>query len=256
MKRLATAGLVAAGLWAGGIARADELAEKIRRVAERHEGALAILKGVVAVTISAQGQSQEQEVPVEFPALALDRPGLFVSANPENQNAYQGNFRNIPGIQVEVRGKDYRLVTSDGKETAARIEGVDSEYGLAFLKAEEALPAVKAPALKGGGGLNVGDPFVMLRLLSSTRPEVVAALQRVDYRFEKPAPMFRFTSMATPNGAPVFDLEGNLVGLTCIYQEVRPGAQPMGHQVVLPVARLAELVAGVAGPPAESDENK
>lgn len=226
---------------------ADEAAGKIRDVSAKHKGSLAVLRGVVEIQISFNGQTQNQETPVEFPACALGS-GFFVAVNPENAATYQNpQMARMQGLQLEVRGKEYKLVAGDGTETAAKIEGVDSEYGLAFLKAEG---DAKRPALAAAANkLSVGDPFVALRLVSSGRSEVSAEFLRVDALLEKPSPMCRFSAPTLPAGVPAFDLDGGFVGLTCVYQENRGGAQGPGaaHQVLLPPARLTELLAQVTG---------
>lgn len=241
---------VAAGiLWAGAV-RADEMAAKIREVANRHQASLAILKGVVEISFSMGGKSQDQEAPVEFPAFAVDGGGLYVTLNPENPATYQGGMAQMPGVRIDVKGKEYKIQFPDGKESAARIEGVDPEYGLAFVRLEEAAsdgPAVKSAAKDSlmGKSLSMGDPFVVLRLLSSNRPEVVAEMGRVDAALEKPSRMFRFADGGLPTGSPVFDLEGNLVGLTCVYRETLPSSNAAAHRVILPAARLAEMAAKI-----------
>lgn len=228
---------------------ADEAAGKIRDVSAKHKGSLAVLRGVVEIQISLNGQTQNQEAPVEFPACALGS-GLFVAVNPENAATYQNpQMARMQGLQIEVRGKEYKLVYGDGTETGAKIEGVDSEYGLAFLRAEG---DGKRPSLSAGAGakkLAVGDPFVALRLVSSGRSEVSAEFLRVDALLEKPSPMCRFSSPNMPAGVPAFDLDGDFVGLTCVYQENRGGGQGPGaaHQVLLPASRLSELLAQVTG---------
>ena len=244
-------GILAAG--AAGIVRADDLADKIRTVAVKHQSSLGVLKGVVELKISMNGQvAGEQEVPVEFPAFAVNAGGLFVTSDPENESTYQGNIQ--PGVSLEAHCKDYKIVLPSGVEHPARVEGVDSEYGLAFVRLETPIAGLAVPPMAGDRKLAMGDPFVTIRLLSAARPEVVVDITRVDHSFEKPAPMFRFSSMTVPVASPAFDLEGNLVGLTCIYRENRAGGQAVPHQVVLPTKRLSELVASVK--PAATEEKK
>ncbi len=249
MRRMIAVVMSGVALAGGSAARADEAAGKIREVSTRHQQALAVLKGTIELQISMNGQTQDQETAVEFPASVVGE-GLFVSVNPESPAAYpQMAMARAQGIGIEIRGKEYRLVYPDGAETPVTVEGVDSEYGLAFLR--PATPAKKAAAPAAAAKkLAVGDPFVTLQLLSSGRGEVVASLLRVDALLEKPSTMFRFTGPATPVGVPAFDLDGAFVGLTCLYQENRGAGQVAPHQVILPAARLAELAAQVKGPAA------
>ena len=253
MKRVIAACALGVCLAGGArVARADETAGKIRDVSAKNQGSLAVLKGVIEVHISMGGQTQDQEAPVEFPACALGG-GLFVAVNPEDSSTYQNPMAQMQGLQMEVSGKEYKLVYPDGTETPAKIEGVDSEYGLAFIRPETGAKAFLAVKPGGAKSLAVGDPFVALRLVSSGRSEVVSELLRVDALLMKPSTMCRFSSAATPVGVPAFTLDGDFVGLTCVYRESRSGAQNAGaaHQVVLPAARLSEIAAQIKPAPAQ-----
>lgn len=242
MRRLITVFMSGVALAGGSAARADEAGGKIREVSAKHQQSLAILKGTIELEINMGGQTQNQETAVEFPACVMS-DGLFVTVNPESAAAYpQMAMARAQGIQIEIRGKEYRLVYPDGTESAVKVEGVDSEYGLAFVRPDGAAKRPPAPAASAKKPA-VGDPFVTLQLMSSGRSEVVAEMLRVDALLEKPSTMFRFSGPAIPVGVPAFDLEGNFLGLTCLYQESRAGGQPVGHQVILPAARLAELAA-------------
>ena len=242
---------VASALLCGALAavslRADEAGQKVRAVVEKHKQALGILKLDVEVRLSVEGGSDAQstEASIAATAFAIDGEGLYATA--DHISLLTGGFRE-DGVKVDVDIRDSKMLMADGKEFPARVEWRDTEHHLLFLRVEELKGKVTPVDLADESAVDVGDPCVLLQMLTAAHRGPQVNLARIDFRFDSPLKMLRVDTVHFDPGIPAFDLDGKFLGVTSVYKE--PGGDgDAAHAVVLRTSHLRDLVARMKHPP-------
>ncbi len=231
-------------------ARADELADAMRRAAEQHRASVVRVEATTRVAVErlpglGQGARRTHEVStggvvvdgeglVVFPAGALDPAAL----------AYALLGRTAPAEVGEVR-----VVGADGRVRDAEWLGRDLASGLAFARVGAAGREGLAPVRWGGAAPALGDPLLVVSLTSSSLgAKVRVDPARVAFVGERahgvsPEPSQALGGLVVGSGGEPLGLLSNLPGPAPAGDVLRPDLLAearrvylIGHATVAPLA--------------------
>ncbi|MGI6460571.1 MAG: S1 family peptidase [Candidatus Hydrogenedentales bacterium] len=220
-------GLCIALLWLGSgadTAHADTLADTAREVVDANKQAVVTIKLVVENRYSMEGRgSQSEESTSEITGTVIDPSGLTVvslfTTDPSSASRnMMGMGLEEMGVKIETEIKRADILAVDGKEIPAEVVLRDKDLDLAFLRPKQLPENPFAPLeLAQAGAVKLLEPIVVINRLGRVANRTHGAvLDRIEAVVEKPrtfyVPMGGALN-AGSLGAPVFTLEGEVVGI-------------------------------------------
>ena len=190
------------------------------RLLERLAPSIVSVKVVLKTEFNMGESTQDQESTLEARGAIVGENGLIMLWNSQLSASRLmeavSQMNEGSGFQLKMTPTDFR-VTLPGEtiEHAAFLAAADSDLDLAFLQLEKP-PAKKLPAISfaGGRALDIGDPvFGVARLSPGFDRAPFLATARIAGRLEKPRRAWILDASADLLGLPVFDLQGNAVGV-------------------------------------------
>lgn len=192
--------------------------------------AVVMVLGTVKTRVTMGGREvPPSEENIQANATMLDAGGLAVMSlsNLEPGKMMNGIMQQasgMPGMEMSMKTEtsNLRLRLADGKEVPARVVLRDEDLDLAFLRPVDALPA-PVPFVDGPGAKpSQLDPLIILQRLGEMAGwKVSAAFSYVMVIVDKPRTVY-FGGMQP--GAPVFDGNGQFVGVSVMMIRSTPGS--------------------------------
>jgi len=222
----------------------DPIAESAREVSERSQDALVSVRIILEV--------RKTEMTVERLATVIDPSGLMVMSLASIDPSVLGLFPS--GVDFQV--KDITVVLPDKKEIPAKIVLRDTDLDLALLRPIEKIedPLVYIPMKESEAPEMLGQMILLSKLGSSANYTPLVVPARVVGIITKPR--LSYVLNISPDmgdlGAPVFDIDGMLVGFVLLKVDVAAQAAPFEMlmrsggfdilPVVLPVNEVADVI--------------
>ena len=266
MKKIITIALAACLLLplASGPAFSDQEADAGKKILKKWQEVVVTVKIVNRLRMVVEGREvNKSENKTEAIATVIDPSGLAVlplSVTDPTRIANlfseaQGRGEDSPRSNYESELSDLKMVFADGKEVPAQVILRDKDLDLVFIrptaKPEKPLPALD---LAQGAVPDILDPvFVMTRLGKVAGYSPSVSLLRIQSVMKKPRAFYipDFYVDETGLGAPIFNLEGKVLGILTLRVFITPGggmssilggASGMGIiPVILPAADVAEV---------------
>lgn len=223
--------------WIAGTASSDELADMARSLVANNKDAVVTIKLVIENRYSMQGSgSQSEESKSEITGTVINPSGLAVvslfSTDPTSAS------RNMMGMDLEEMGfkmeteiKSVDILTAGGDEIPAEIVLRDKDLDLAFLRPKQKTdkPFAALDLSKSGAPAQL-DPVVAISRLGRVANRAHGALlDRIEAVVEKPRTFYvpAGGGMSESSlGAPVFTLDGNLIGIL-VLRTIRASSSSM-----------------------------
>lgn len=261
---IAILGIVACAEWAN----ADALADAARAIVEANKDAVVTIKLVIENRYSMEGSGSDSEESIaEVTGTVLDPSGLtVVSLFTTDPTSASRNMMGMDleemGFKIETEIKRADILAADGNEIPAEVVLRDKDLDLAFLrpkqKPEKPFAALGVAQAGTAGQL---DPIVAISRLGRVANRAHGALlDRIEAVVEKPRTFYVPAGGGMNQsslGAPVFTLEGDLVGIL-VLRTIRASSSGMmgmmgmmgpgggsdnAVMIVLPVSDVLEAAA-------------
>ncbi|MFO7973668.1 MAG: serine protease [Candidatus Hydrogenedentota bacterium] len=240
--KLLQTGLVVALLscfMVAGTVLADEPAEQARALVANHKDAVVTIKLVIENRYSMQGSgSQSEESKTEIAGTVIDPSGLVVvslfTTDPTSASRnMMGMDLDEMGFKMEAEIKSADILTADGEEIPAEVVLRDKDLDLAFLRPKEKLeePFTALDLSKAGTPVQL-DPIVAINRLGRVANRVHGALlDRIEAVVDRPRTFYVPAGGGMTQGslgAPVFTLDGDVVGILVLRTIRSSGSGMMG----------------------------
>jgi S1-C subfamily serine protease len=220
-----------------GTAVADELAEQARELVENYKDAVVTIKLVIENRFSMQGSgSQSEESKSEITGTVIDPSGLVVASlfttDPTSATRNMMGIDDV-GFKMETEIKSADILAPDGEEIAAEVVLRDKDLDLAFLRPKEKSekPFTALDLSKAGTAAQL-EPVVAISRLGRVANRTHGALvDRIEAIVDKPRRFYVPAGGGMTQGslgAPLFTLDGNVVGILVIRSIRASGGGMMG----------------------------
>lgn len=264
---------------ASGPAFSDQEADAGKKIIKKWQDVVVTVKIVNQVRMVVEGrEANKAENKAETIATIIDPSGLAVlplsvtdpTRIPNLFSEAQGRGEDSPRSNYESAVSDLKMVLPDGREVPAQVILRDKDLDLTFIR-----PTVKpekpllALDLSQNAVPEVLDPvFLMTRLGKVAGYASSISLLRIQSVMKKPRTFFipDFTADESGLGAPVFTLDGKIIGILFLRIFLTPGggagnilegASGMGIiPVILPAADVAEVAKQAPKPEVKSENEK
>jgi S1-C subfamily serine protease len=247
---------------------ADELATKGQEIFEKNQRAVVTVEVVLNTSYSGKGQNSEaSERKYDLTGTVLDPSGLTVLALSccDPMEFYRRVMPEKSEYKVESGVSDIKILLEDGTELPAEIVLRDKDLDLAFIrpKTPPATP-MKAVDLNKCGTAKVLEQVVILnRLNKASGRAYSAALDRIIAVVTKPRTFYLQAGVMAGSalGAPVFSLDGNLLGVMVMRVGGSSGGtyRDNAASIILPaehIFKAAKQAPPAKGETAEAKEKK
>ncbi len=210
-------------------AQAVEEKEAAKAIVGKYADTVIALKATIKLRFIVGGSEQsKEESEVETLATVIDPSGLsvlsFSSIDPSR--IFGGLLKKLkaskegPQMDIDSSIASITMVLPDGREIPAKIVLRDADLDLAFVRPTETLShPIAALDISGSGKADVLDTICVLGRLDKTagRSSTVS-LRRIEAVIAIPRKYYVADSgtLATGLGAPVFSLDGKVVGLSLL----------------------------------------
>jgi hypothetical protein len=229
--------------------------EAAEEILNKWQDAVVTAKVVVNVRFVIEGrESDTMEEVIETIATVIDSSGLAVlSYSSVDPMRILGDFlsqmQDVPNVNIESDITDVKMFMADGNEIPATIVMRDNDLDLVFIRSKKEMePPVKALELKKQtNGLSVMDEVLILTRLGdmtgripsiSTYPiEAVIKKPRLFYVIDE-------NSIAGKLGAPVFSIDGRLIGLLVLNRK-QAGHKKIGMSDLFGGASRTGILPGI-----------
>jgi len=247
---------------------ADDVSDKGRAVFEKWEPSIVTVKMVTTQRMVMMGQeSSKSEEKSEATGTIIDPSGLVVfsltSSDPSSaMSKMMGALGGEPGqFKVESEVTDVKIRLPGGQELPSKIVLRDRDLDLVFVRPNEK-PAEPLPAvdLAESAKPQVLDHVVVLNRLGNVASWAGSAhVDRVHAIVDKPRMYYLLGEDVTCLGAPVFALDGKVVGVLVLRTGVSGPSMGMNAifqgmsglgmlPIVLPAEDIIEVAQQVAAP--------
>jgi len=232
----------------------DEVATNGRQVVEKWQNAVVTVRLVIKMTFAMGGsESHEEEQKSDVNGTVVDASGLTVvslsEADPsemfKRMAARAGGEE--PQMNVESQVTDVKLRFADGTEVPAKIVLRDKDLDLAFVRPAEKLaqPVAAADLTQSAAPQVLDEVITLVRLGDFGDWAIAPRVDRIQAILAKPRTVY-VPQDSDRSGAPVFSLEGKMVGVTVVRLPSGPSATPAmedmgGVAVILPAADILEV---------------
>jgi hypothetical protein len=240
MKTLTTV-CVGSALIASALARADDSAAAGRRILERNQDAVVTVKIAANYRISFGGRDQKTESKSDAVGTVIDASGLTVislsaidPSNTLNQLIASRMRRSGQNLDFKVESEvtDVKIVLKDGTEIPATVVLRDKDLDLAYIRPiDKPAKPLAAVDITSSAKAAVLDEVVCLNRLGKVASRSIAvSLERINALVERPRPFYVLSpgQGSSGVGAPVFTLDGKLLGIVLIRAVPPDGDSNMG----------------------------
>lgn len=225
-------------------------AEAGRALVQRYADTVVSVEMVITIKMSMGDRAvPPRESRVEVNGTVIAANGLTVTAlSSIDPRSMLEAMRNLPGSSAqnlelgETEYKEVKLRLANGSEVPAVVVLKDADLDLAFIAplADETAPAREFAYVKLGDATdgNVLDAFFSVsRASKNLQRTPLVRVSTVAGIIAKPRRLFILTDQVI--GAPIFNAEGRVLGVTTQYLA---NGRPSGL-IVLPAADIAEIAA-------------
>lgn len=270
-KVIVMVGVIALAAWT---THGQDAATAGRAIFSAHQDAVVTVQLVISQQFSMLGQSESEEMTAEVTGTVIDPSGLTVLSLSETdpssifESMMDGDM--LEGFTMESKLTDVEILLPDGKEIAAEVALRDADLDLIYIRPKETPSTpLKYVDLSKSADAQVLQQVVALGRLGKAGNRVAAAsFAYVQAVIERPRKFYVIGTGATqsPLGAPVFDLDGNVVGIVVVRSipassssglmgMMMSGAEDNILPIVLPAATILQYVPQALGsaPEAASD---
>jgi S1-C subfamily serine protease len=207
--------------------RAEDVAAVGRDLVAKHQAAVVTVKLAIKQSMSMGSRDSKTETKTETTGTVIDPSGLTVvslaTTDPTSalKEAYTRALAARGGdtsqLKMESELTDVKILQADGTELPAQVVLRDKDLDLAYLRPSEK-PAKPLPfvGLKSDAKAQVLDQVIVINRLGKSANRVpVVSLGRIEAVVEKPRTFYVLgqATWAYALGAPVFELDGKLVGI-------------------------------------------
>jgi len=218
---------VVGALMIGSPARADDAAASGRGVLAKCQNAVVTVRLAIKQSISMGGHDSKTESKVETTGTMIDPSGLtlvsLTTTDPGNAmretyaRAIAARGGDASQLKFDSEVSDVKIVLADGREIPSEIVLRDKDLDLAYLRPADK-PAAPLPFVDLARDVKpqVLDEVVVVNRLSKVANRVPAvSVGRIEAIVEKPRTFYVLgeATWGYSLGAPVFSLEGKLVGI-------------------------------------------
>lgn len=199
---------------------ADESASKGREIIQKYKDAILVVRLVIKGGMSFRGSSHQEESKSEATGVVIDPSGLMVvplsETDPYGQiGSLLSSMGSSRGVDIDIKSElaDVKIVLGDGSEIAGRVVLRDRDLDLAFVRPlEKPAQPMTCIDLAKDVQLDLLDQALCLDRMTSAYDRVPhVSMGRVKSIVEKPRKYYLVEGTTT--GAPVFDLEGRILGI-------------------------------------------
>lgn len=220
-----------------------------RKLYEDRQGAVVAVTAVIKVQVSVSGGgNQAQEQTAEMMGTVINDQGLTVvnysTLDVSSQVRSQLKGKLPPGMKVDIKAefKEVKIVTSDGDEVPGDVVMKDPDLDLAFIKPDPNSDEFKntkfAPihlVLPPAEPAILDEVILLDRRGKEVNRRPTVSFARIVGIQTKPRTYYLLDSQNS--GTPVFDLQGNLLGIFA--RRMFEGAAT--STIVLPVKDVADI---------------
>jgi trypsin-like peptidase len=208
-------------------ARADDAAKAGRDILAKSQSAVVAVKLSIKQSVSMSGRDSKSETKTETTGTVIDPSGLTVvslaTTDPSTamKDAYARAMAARGGdmsqFKFESELTDVKIVLADGTEIAADVVLRDKDLDLAYLRPSDK-PAKPLPSIdltKDTKAQILDEVIVVNRLNQSANRALAISVGRIEAIIDKPRTFYLLgqSMWAYSLGAPVFSLDGKLVGI-------------------------------------------
>jgi S1-C subfamily serine protease len=208
-------------------ARADDAAKAGRDILAKSQSAVVAVKLSIKQSVSMGGRDSKSETKTETTGTVIDPSGLTVvslaTTDPSSamKDAYARAMAarggDISQYKFESELTDVKIVLADGTEIAADVVLRDKDLDLAYLRPSDkpAKPLASIDLTKDTKAQILDEVIVVNRLNQSANRTPAISVGRIEAIIEKPRTFYLLgqSMWAYSLGAPVFSLDGKLVGI-------------------------------------------
>ncbi|MBV6483317.1 MAG: hypothetical protein DIKNOCCD_03088 [bacterium] len=203
------------------VSQADSFSERGREIIQKNRNAILVVRMIIKGGMSFQGMgSHQEESKTEATGVVIDPNGLTVVPLSETDPYGQigsllssSKYGKKMDIQFKSELTDVKMILDDGKEISGKVVLRDRDLDLAFVRPlEKPAEPMAAIDLTQDATLELLDETLCLDRMTSRYdrvPHVTAG--RVKAVVEKPRRYYLVEG--TTSGAPVFDLDGRILGI-------------------------------------------
>ena len=208
-------------------ARADEAAKAGRDVLAKSQGAVVTVKLAIKQSMSMGGRDSKSESKTDTTGTVIDPSGLTVvslaTTDPGSMvkdayaRAIAARGGDMSQFKFESELSDVKIVLADGTEIPADVVLRDKDVDLAYLRPSDK-PAKPLPFidLKRDAKAQILDEVIVVnRLNQSANRAPAISIGRIEAIVDKPRTFYLLggSMWGYSLGAPVFSLDGKLVGI-------------------------------------------
>jgi len=219
--------LAAVGAMVSFNSRADDAAKAGREILAKSQGAVVTVKLAIKQSVSMGGRDSKTESKTETTGTIIDPSGLTVVslATTDPSSTMKDTYARVMAsrggdmsqFKFESELNDVRIVLADGTEMPADVVLRDKDLDLAYLRPSDK-PAKPLPFIdlaKDAKAQVLDEVIVVNRLSQAANRAPAISVGRIEAIVEKPRTFYLMggSMWGYSLGAPVFSLEGKLVGI-------------------------------------------
>ena len=224
---------------------------KAKKIFEANKNTVVFISAVLNMEITVAGRNQNREQQVEILGTAVNKDGLIVTSLTAIDPSIlsDGQTVNTPNgpmkLSIKSSYKEVKIMLADGTEIPAKVVLKDPDLNLAFIvpdKSHEDYQKVDFPFVNiaNSAEASILDDLVNVNKLGKDfYRQAGVTLGYVRAIVKKPR-TFILATLGS-NGTPVFNIEGNFVGLAI--PKITNKKAAMG---ILPAAEVKKLAAQAA----------
>jgi S1-C subfamily serine protease len=212
---------------AGFTARADDAAKSGRDILAKSQGAVVTVKLAIKQSMSFGGRDSKTESKTETTGTIIDPSGLTVvslaTTDPSSTvkdtyaRAIAARGGDMSQFKFDSELSDVKIVLPDGTEMAADVVLRDKDLDLAYLRpSEKPAKPLAFINLKHDAKARILDEVIVVNRLNQSANRVTAiSVGRIEAIVDKPRTFYLLgqSMWSYSLGAPVFSLDGKLVGI-------------------------------------------
>jgi hypothetical protein len=267
MKKHVTWGVCLALTAVSFTARADEAAKAGRDILTKSQGAVVTVKLAIKQSMSMGGRDSKSESKTDTTGTVIDPSGLTVvslaTTDPGGMvkdayaRAIAARGGDMSQFKFESELSDVKIVLADGTEIPADVVLRDKDLDLAYLRPSDK-PAKPLPFidLKQDAKAQILDEVIVVNRLNQAANRAPAiSVGRIEAIVDKPRTFYLLggSMWGYSLGAPVFSLDGKLVGLLLLRSAKTQADQSSGFMfsnlnqlgmmpIILPAADIVDGV--------------
>ncbi|MGD0057838.1 MAG: serine protease [Verrucomicrobiia bacterium] len=211
-------------------ARADDLAKSGRDILAKSQGAVVTVKLAIKQSVSMGGRENKSESKTETTGTVVDPSGLTVvslaTTDPSSTvkdayaHAIAARGGDMSQFKFDSELNDVKIVLADGTEIPADVVLRDKDLDLAYLRPSDkpAKPLACIDLTKDAKARILDEVIVINRLSQAANRAPAVSIGRIEGIIDKPRTFYLLgqSMWAYSLGAPVFALDGKLVGIVLL----------------------------------------